>query len=137
MTNSPTSLRVTKTQVFALTGDDAISAARARLVELVRNATLPALTVEDLDEPPRLRFQVAPVYPAELRSQRLSGTAEIEFIIDVDGRCRLARIVKASDERFGWAAATAVERQVYDPPRRHGQPVDLRMTAPFEFKPAE
>ncbi len=135
--HSPTPLRVTEVESFTLAGDNPAAAARARLVEQIRNGTLPAYTEKDLDEPLNRRFQVAPVYPADLRSRRLSGTAEIEFIIDIEGRCRLARIVKASDERFGWAAATAVERQVYDPPRRHGQPIDLRVTVPFEFKPPE
>jgi TonB family protein len=36
-------------------------------------------------------------------------------------------------EAFGWAAATAVERWVFDPPKRGGQPVDVRVTIPFQF----
>ena len=90
-----------------------------------------------LDARPRPRFQVPPVYPMELRASGTAGTAEIEFVLDVDGRCRLARIAKASDERFGWAAATAVERWVFDPPTRGGKPVDVRFSIPFEFKPPE
>jgi len=135
--HTPTPLRVTTVASFALTGDSPGAAERARLVEQVRGGTLPAYTEKDLDEPLNLRFQVVPAYPIELRSKRLSGAAAIEFIVDIEGRCRLARIVQASDERFGWAAATAVERQVYDPPRRHGQPIDVRMTASFEFQPPQ
>jgi TonB family protein len=76
-----------------------------------------------------------PAYPAKLLSEKLAGKAEIAFIIDREGHCRLARIVSANHELFGWAAATAVERWVFDPPKRGGQPVDVRVTIPFTFDP--
>jgi TonB family protein len=75
------------------------------------------------------------MYPTALKKNgRPSGQAVIEFVIDRDGRARLPRIVSASDEQFGWAAATAVSQWVFDMPRRNGQPVDVRVKIPFQFK---
>jgi len=81
------------------------------------------------------RYRVSPMYPTALKKNgRPSGQAVIEFVIDRDGRARLPRIVSASDEQFGWAAATAVSQWVFDMPRRNGQPVDVRVKIPFQFK---
>jgi TonB family protein len=105
-----------------------------RLVERIRNKDTANLTAKGLDARPEPWFQAAPLYPAELRGADPAGKAEIEFILDREGRCRLARIVAASREEFGWAAATAVERWVFNPPKRGGQPVDMRVRIPVEFK---
>jgi TonB family protein len=70
-----------------------------------------------------------------LLGEKPSGGATIQFIVDRTGRCRLARIVSATREEFGWAAATAVERWVFDPPRKKGETVDIRVSIPFTFNP--
>jgi len=106
-----------------------------RLVERLRSGDTAGMAPKGLDARPRPRYQPPPQYPLEIEGANLAGTAEVEFIIDVDGRCRLARIVSASDERLGWAAATAVERWVFEPPTRGGQAVDVRFKIPFDFQP--
>jgi len=79
-------------------------------------------------------FQMPPLYPAALKAAGgPAGQAEIEFVIDRDGRARLPRVVSASREEFGWAAATAVAQWVFFPPRRGGQPVDVKVRVPFDF----
>ena len=70
-----------------------------------------------------------------LRAEGPTGSAEIEFIIDREGRARLPRIVSASREEFGWAAATAIAQWVFDPPKKNGQPVDTRVRIPVSFTP--
>ena len=79
------------------------------------------------------RFQVPPAYPEALRAEKPEGQAMIEFLVDREGRGRLARVVSATREEFGWAAATAVNQWVFDPPRRGGLPVDIRVSIPFQF----
>jgi len=59
----------------------------------------------------------------------------IEFIIDRDGRCRLPRVVSASQPEFGWAAAAAINQWVFAPPTKGGQPVDVKVNIPVDFPP--
>jgi TonB family protein len=78
-----------------------------------------------------------PVYPAALRGERLEGQAEIEFIIDRGGRARMTRVVSASREDVGWAAATAISQWVFERPLRQGEPVDVKVSIPVSFKPPQ
>jgi len=81
------------------------------------------------------RYTISPTYPGALRTGgRPSGQAVVEFLVDRDGRARLPRIISATERQFGWAAATAVSQWVFDVPRRGGQPVDVRVQIPFQFK---
>jgi TonB family protein len=80
-------------------------------------------------------YRVAPEYPGTLRKAgRPAGRAEIEFIIDREGRARLPRVVSATREEFGWSAATAVSQWIFRVPLRGGQPADVRVRIPFDFK---
>ncbi len=78
-------------------------------------------------------WRIPPRYPTALKADGGAGNAEIEFILDREGRCRLPRVVSASKEEFGWAAATAVSCWVFEPPRKGGEPVDIRIRVPFNF----
>ncbi len=75
-----------------------------------------------------------PVYPRTLLAEKPDGQAEIEFIIDRDGRVRCPRIKSATHEDFGWAAATAISQWVFERPLRKGEPVDVKVTIPVDFK---
>lgn len=91
-----------------------------------------------LDEPLTPLFRMSPVYPAtQLAAGRPAGSAEIEFVIARDGRACLPRIVTATHEDFGWAAATAIAQWVFKAPHRGGQPVDVRVRIPVSFAPPE
>jgi TonB family protein len=89
--------------------------------------------VGDLDDRPKAVAQRSAVYPRSLKTDGLTGEAEIEFIVDRDGRVLFPRIVSASHEDFGWAAATAVAQWKFNPPLRNGQRVDVRMSVPVIF----
>ena len=83
-------------------------------------------------------YRVPPLYPGaeQLGGEATPpGRAEIEFIVDRDGRVRLPRVVTATQEAFGWAAATAVQMWVFRPPRRGGVPTAVKVKIPIEFKP--
>jgi len=76
-----------------------------------------------------------PVYPHALRTEHPPGEAKIAFIIDRFGRARAPRVVSASREEFGWAAATAISQWVFERPTKKGEPVDVKVTIPVGFKP--
>jgi TonB family protein len=105
---------------------------RAVLSELRKEK--PAIfSVADLDDRPRAVAQKSAVYPRSLKTDGLTGQAEIEFVVDRDGRVLFPRIVSSSHEDFGWAAATAVAQWKFNPPMRNGQRVDVRMSVPVMF----
>lgn len=95
----------------------------------------PAITpVEALDAKPELlRKPQPPAYPWVLRSDAISGEAVIEFIIDRNGRTLFPRIVSATHEDFGWAAATNILRWRYKSPTKGGAKVDTRITTTVVF----
>ncbi len=109
-----------------------------RLARLLRPDGAGVAGPTGLDQKLKPLWRGFPVYPQALREQRLAGEAEIEFIIDRDGRSRLPRILKASEEAFGWAAATAISQWVFEKPTKAGEPVDVTVRIPVAFKaPAE
>jgi TonB family protein len=106
----------------------------ARLILSELRQPKPAIyTVADLDDRPKAVGQRSAVYPRSMKTDGLTGQAEIEFIVDRDGRVLFPRIVSSSHEDFGWAAATAVAQWKFNPPMRNGQRVDVRMTVPVMF----
>jgi TonB family protein len=89
--------------------------------------------LQELDERPKTVRQDSPVYPRALKDDSLTGQAEIEFIVGADGRVHYPRIVSATQEDFGWAAATAIAQWQFQPPTKDGKHVDVRMTVPVLF----
>jgi TonB family protein len=106
--------------------------AKGILVEL-RKPKSDIYTVADLDKKPEPIRQPKPAYPWILRSDGVSGEAEVEFVIDRNGRPLFPRIVSATQTDFGWAAATAVQRWRYQPPLKNGAKVDVRITEKVVF----
>ncbi|MBI5424375.1 MAG: TonB family protein [Opitutae bacterium] len=88
-----------------------------------------------LDRPLAVVWRGFPVYPSALVESAASGKADIEFIIDRDGRARLPRVLSATQPEFGWAAATAVSQWVFEPPMRGGEAVAVRVLIPIGFTP--
>lgn len=108
----------------------------AALVRAERAGSIGA--AKGLDEKLAPVFRVPPVYPAALKAAGgPKGEAVIEFVIARDGRARLPRIVSATHEEFGWAAATAVAQWVFKAPLRGGRPVEVKVSIPVGFAAPE
>ncbi|MDP3070649.1 MAG: TonB family protein [Opitutaceae bacterium] len=106
----------------------------ARLLVLARADAIRG--ADGLDAPLSPVYRVSPVYPAALRSAgKPEGEAIVEFVIDREGRGRLPRVVSATHDAFGWAAATAIQQWVFRAPRRGGAPTDVLVRIPFRFSP--
>jgi TonB family protein len=102
----------------------------SRLVPLVRENALKGGAGLDGRIVPL--YRVPPVRPSTLADDA-KAQAVIEFVIDRDGRARLPRIVSASDEAVGWAAATAIGQWVFSAPTRGGQPTEVKVQVPVAF----
>ncbi len=114
------------------------NATDARLAGLMQPGGAGISGATGLDQKLQPLWRGFPVYPQSLRSQRLAGEVQIEFIIDREGRARLPRVLKANEEAFGWAAATAISQWVFAPPMRGGEAVDVRVSIPVNFgQPAD
>ncbi len=105
----------------------------ARLAEALREKKV--ASARGLDAPLEVVWRGFPAYPETLRATRPEGDAEIEFVIDQDGRARVPRVVSATMPEFGWAAATAVSQWVFAPPRRGGEPTDVLVRISLHFTP--
>jgi TonB family protein len=82
-------------------------------------------------------WRVSPIYPESLLSERPTGQAVIEFIIDRDGRARAPRVVSATHDAFGWSAMTAISQWVFAPLTRQGESTQVRVSIPIGFSPPE
>jgi TonB family protein len=100
----------------------------ARLIRLLQKGEAIA-SAKGLDAPLTPLWRVAPEMPPGLEAG--AASADVEVIIDREGRVRLPVVVKTASETFGRAALVAASRWVFEPPMRGGQPVDVRVRLPF------
>jgi TonB family protein len=101
--------------------------------ELGRN---PCPIVRDgLDAPLVSRFRPAMKVPDEVVKAGTPASAVIEIVVDEEGHAQLPRVVSSTDAAFGWAAATAAARWIYDPPAQKGQAVAAFLQVPFTYTP--
>ncbi len=116
--------------------DTPFSPATADILAELKKAS-PAILPDarQLDRVPRQLYRVEPTVPDAIRTARRSAGAEIEFILDSEGRVQLPKVVSATDEEFGWSAATAVTRWLYEPPTQGGQQVNVFMRAKLDYIP--
>lgn len=114
-------------------GEESLDAGARRVLQALRSSEHTLPIVAELDDRPRALKQDSPVYPRALKDDGLTGQAEIEFVIDREGRVLFPHIVSATHEDFGWAAATAVAQWQFQPPQKDGQKVDAVMRVPILF----
>jgi len=86
-----------------------------------------------LDKPPQARSQASPVYPFKEKSESVTGTVEVEFIVDETGAVVNPRVVSSTHRAFEEPTLRAVEKWRFVPGRRLGQVVSFRMRVPVLF----
>lgn len=86
-----------------------------------------------LDNQPRARSQMPPVYPAEMRREGMSGTVVVDFVVARDGRVHSVVVVSSTSRAFEESAVRAVERWRFAPGLKQGVPVSFRMRVPVSF----
>jgi TonB family protein len=74
-----------------------------------------------------------PNFPLSQIEVAPTGEAVIEFIVDEDGRVRLPHTISASHEAFGYAAIQGVAAWRFQPPKRGGRSVAVRVQIPIQF----
>lgn len=104
-----------------------------RLLALERKHPEKIVSAAALDAPLKPASRQPPIFPVTVPAGITQGRATIEFLVDVDGRARLPRIVEATEPAFGYAAVQAVAAWWFEPPRKNGKPVIVRAQIPVSF----
>jgi TonB family protein len=86
------------------------------------------------DTPPRLISGNAPLYPISQSKSGNPGFAVVAFVIGQDGRTHDIHVVRASYPYFGSHTVLAVRGWKFEPARKNGQPVSVKVQLVLPFK---
>ena len=97
---------------------------------------------EDLDSPPKLvnpsrtARLVAESYPSALKRMGVAGQAQVQFIVEANGKVdpSTVEIVVASTPAFGAAAKDVIPKIEFFPGKAKGQAVRSRVLLPIMYK---
>jgi TonB family protein len=109
--------------------------ASRRLIADVRAGEVVSNSSAGLDAKPKILARPGLAYPTVFYSEKVAGSAEVEFIVDRVGLAQLPRVLKATKPEFGWAAVTLVNGMRFTPMTRGGKPTELRVRMPVQFTP--
>ena len=90
--------------------------------------------MSEIDQKPRVLFQSAPVFPAELRGKNMDGSVVVIFIVAADGRVNNQRVESANHPAFEKPALEAIRQWKFEPGMRGGQKVSTRMRVTIRFQ---
>jgi len=89
--------------------------------------------IADLDKAPVPLVRIAPVYPPELKRNRVQGTVNVVFIVDEFGNVKRPTIEKSSNREFNENALKAVRQWKFAPGEKDNQKVKTRVRLPLSF----
>jgi len=90
------------------------------------------------DETPQAVSIVDPVYPHELLSKGVEGTAQVDFSVDHEGLVTDIAVVEATEPDFGATLAAAIAGWRFKPLYRHGEITGADFSIKWKFaKPSE
>lgn len=95
--------------------------------------SLEIFEIGDLDQKPRARRQMPPVFPPNALRMGLNGRVLLEFIITTEGRVINVKVVSSSDPIFETYAIDAVRKWVFTPGEKDGKKVNTRTRVPIPF----
>lgn len=109
-----------------------VTKAMKKLVqELGKNPVYPEASA--LDQKLRLTKRVKAPFPVSLAPEIKMGTAIVEAFVNESGEVLLPRIVSATEDAFGYAAAHAMASWQFEPPIKNGQKVTTLFRTEFKF----
>ena len=89
--------------------------------------------INQLDQPPVPTVQGKPLYPFEMRRAGITGTVNVEFIVDKQGNVRDAVAISSTQHEFEAEAVKAVSRWKFKPGKKGGAPQLTRVRIPIVF----
>jgi protein TonB len=84
--------------------------------------------------PPRVVKEVRPMYTPEARRAKVQGEVVLKTVINQEGEPTDIRVVQSLEESLDREAVKALERWVFEPGRRNGDPVRVEVEIRLSFK---
>jgi periplasmic protein TonB len=109
------------------------------LLTLLGSATAPQTAVADdtiytkVDENPVPITTPPPIYPESLIKEKLSGIAAVVIVIDQTGAVISSTVSKSSHPDLEKPAIDAVSKWKFQPGKKDGKPVKVKVTLPLRF----
>jgi TonB family protein len=122
------SLRVFATATLLLFGAAALQAESSFSQEEIAGSS----AMSELETPPKPVKQSPPTIPPELHG--LKASVQIGFLIDEKGRVVKPRIVQSSNDSFNDLAIRCVRNWEFEPGKKGGKAVSVRVVVPLRFK---
>ena len=97
------------------------------VVSASEQAAQPSLTK------PKAISRADPVFPFGLFTAGTSGSAVIEYTVDTQGKVVNPKVVSATHPDFGRSALDCITRWKFEPGKKDGRPVSVRMQLEFAF----
>lgn len=89
------------------------------------------------DRMPIVLTRVPPKYPEALRLSGISGEAVVSFVITAEGDVKDPAVTRSTHREFETPALEAVQQWKFDPGRKSGRPVNVRLSVPLVFRAAD
>lgn len=87
-----------------------------------------------VDQPPVPEKTPPPVYPSELKKDKVSGLVAVAIIIDEKGDVADAVVTKSTNPQFEKPSIDAVKSWHFKPARVAGNAVKVRVVLPLKFE---
>lgn len=89
--------------------------------------------LKDVDQPPRPVVRTSPVYPPDLKRDRINGQVVVQFVVDRDGTTKAPFIVSSSNPAFNESVLRAVRSWRFEPGMKSGTKVAVRVKQEIPF----
>ena len=110
---------------------------RKLLLSALTALLLAACAAKPSFEPARLVHAVQPVYPPQLEEIGVNGIARVQMRVNTQGSVSNVRVLSASHQLFGHAAARAAEQYRFTPSKLNGKPIESNVNQTFRFRMPE
>lgn len=89
--------------------------------------------LRDLDRVPRALRRIAPIWPADVLNERVSGVVRARILIDEKGNASVLEIIETPDSRLNVPVRKAIEQWRFEPPMKDGEDVNAQYIQPIEL----
>jgi TonB family protein len=83
---------------------------------------------------PKLIHEVKPQYTKRAMDAKIQGVVQLEVVIDANGEVGETKVTKSLDEELDQAAVTAVKQWRFEPGKKDGKPVAVRVDIEMSFR---
>ena len=107
---------------------------RKILLSALAALLLAACAAKPSFEPAMLVHSVQPVYPPPLEEIGVNGIARVQMRVNTQGGVSNVRVLSASHQLFGHAAARAAEQYRFTPAKHNGKTIESNIYQTFLFR---